>query len=91
MDFKPIGISPDSNALPNSPDVDLELVASPFTNHVIPSSSAPLSALGETCGSEVRSISKIVLDASAMSLIFKIVSLMLGGSCIVCNIGTSED
>ena len=83
MDFDPFGISPDCNAPLNSPD--LHPVSSPFTNLASPSSSAPLVPLGKIGGSEVRLIYR------TMSLIVKIISLMLGCSCIVCNIGSSED
>jgi hypothetical protein len=51
----------------------------------VPSSTAPLVPLGEIVGSEVSSIYR------TMSLIVKIISLMIGCSCIVCNIGSSED
>jgi hypothetical protein len=91
MEFDPFGISPGCN----SPD--LHLVQSPFTTLAspsstaslvplgVPSSTAPLVPLGEIVGSEVSSIYR------TMSLIVKIISLMIGCSCIVCNIGSSED
>ena len=83
MDLDPPEISAVCITRMNSPD--LHPVPSPFTNLASPSSSAPLVPLGEIGGSEVRSIYR------TMSLIVKIISLMLGCSCIVCNIGSSED
>jgi hypothetical protein len=79
MEFDSFGISPDCK----SPD--LHPVQSPFTILASPSSTAPLVPLGEIVGSEVSSIYR------TMSLIVKIILLMIGCSCIVCNIGSSED